>query len=284
MPGKLINGEAIAKKLLNQVAGRVAKLKAKSLQPSLGVVLVGTNPASVTYVNKKREAALKAGINFTLYQLPASITTKALINKIYAIQTNPTLCGLIVQLPLPEPLYTPQVLNAINPQIDVDCLTDVNLGKLIFGKYLLAPPTPSAVFTVLKSLKIKLAGKNVTVVGQGALVGKPLATMLTSAGCSVTTINSRTKNVKQKCLTADILISAVGKKDLIMGNMVKPGAVVIDCGFVKEGKKLFGDVNTKQVLARASYLTPTPGGIGPITVAQLLYNTVLCAEDKLLSF
>ena len=188
--------------------------------------------------------------------------------------------GLIIQLPLPEHLYTPEVLNTIRPDADVDCLTDANLGKLIMKTNTLLPPTPGAVLTIIENLKIKLPGKNVTIVGMGALVGKPLAIMMVNEGASVTTCNSRTKNIKAKCLGADIIVTGVGKKYLLTGDMAPQGAVVIDTGIAFENGKVFGDVNVAEVKESAAYVTPTPGGVGPITVARLMLNTVLMAEQK----
>lgn len=278
--GQLIDGKAIAEKILAKTAERVQQLKQKKITPRLEVVLVGDDQASATYVRKKGEAAKKIGLEFELHSLPASITTYELMEKIYQIQANPDLSGLIVQLPLPETLYTSDVLNAINPQVDVDCLTDVNLGKLVMKTNFLVPPTPGAVITILHELKIPIAGKNVTIIGMGALVGKPLAIMMVNEGASITTINSRTQGTKEKCLTADIIVTGVGKKDTLRGEMVREGAMVIDTGVDFVDGKMFGDVNVAEVLEKAAFVTPTPGGVGPITVARLLWNTVLCAEKK----
>lgn len=277
----LIDGKAIADKIQAKAAEHVAKLKAQGVTPKLEVILVGDDKPSATYVKKKGEAAKKLGMDFHLEILPADITTAALVQHIETLQHTLNLSGLIVQLPLPEQLYTNEVLNAIHPEIDVDCLTNVNLGKLVMKTNYLVPPTPGAVITILHDLNIPIAGKNVTIIGMGALVGKPLAIMLVNEGASITTVNSRTHGTKEKCLSADIIVTGVGKKDTLRGDMVKDGAIVIDTGVDFENGKMHGDVNVKEVLEKAAHVTPTPGGVGPITVARLLWNTVLCAEKNL---
>lgn len=275
----LISGKEIAQKIEKQVRNRVDDLKRKGKAVNLDVILVGNNKASETYVKRKSEAADRVGINFTLHHLPGDITDRALIRKIKDIQKKSS--GLLIQLPLPENLYTPDILNAIDPNVDVDCLTHENLGRLVMKSSFLTPPTPAAALHILEDLKIDLRGKNITIIGTGALVGKPLAIILVNEGASVTTCNSRTTNIKEKCLEADIIITGVGKKDILRGDMVKPGAIVIDTGFVFDNGKLMGDVNFDEVSKIAGYITPTPGGVGPITVARLLLNTIICAERKL---
>lgn len=282
MIGILIDGKAVADKINQKTIKKVKQLKRKNITPRLEVILVGDDKPSQTYVRKKGELANKLGIDFELHILPAKIEMKNLIAKIKKIQNNKKLSGLIVQLPLPEHLYIPEVLNAIQPGNDVDCLTDANIGKLVMKTNFLTPPTPAAAITILHDLKIELAGKNVTIIGTGALVGKPLAIMMINEGVSVTTTNSRTKNTKEKCLNADIIVTGVGRKDILRGDMVKKGAIVIDTGVCFVDGKMYGDVNVAEVAKKAAYVTPTPGGVGPITVARLLYNTALCAEKKLL--
>lgn len=276
----IINGKLIAAKIEKDAAKQVMALKNQGIITKLAVILVGENMASSTYIRRKKEAAQRVGIDFALHQFPKNISKEDLIASIKKIQTDSDLAGLIIQLPLPEKLYKPEVLNAINPNIDVDCLTDANIGKLVMKTNLIEPPTPWAVTKCLKEIKFNLIGKNATIVGSGALVGKPLAIMLINEFASVTTCNSHTKNIKNKCLNADVIISAVGKKNLITADMVKKGAVVIDTGFVYEKGKMYGDVDFAKVSKKTSFITPTPGGIGPITVAKLLLNTVTCAKNK----
>lgn len=276
----IIDGKQIAAKIHQEISRRAAALRTQGCVPRLEVVLVGNAKASQTYVRLKGEAAKNDGLDFRRHELPVTTTAADLIARLNEIQADPLLSGLIVQLPLPEHLYIPEVLNAINPEVDVDCLTDKNLGRLVMNTVWLIPPTPGAIFSIMEDLGQPIAGKNVTVIGMGALVGKPLAIMLANAKASVTSINSQTKNVKEKLLGADIIVSGVGKKDLVRGDMVSPGTIVIDTGISFENGKVHGDVNFEEVSAKAKYLTPTPGGVGPITVALLLRNTVLCAERK----
>ena len=278
---KIIDGKAIAAKIETEITGRVSALKKRGVTPKLAVVLVGEDRPSRIYIKRKKEAAERVGIDFTLHEFPENIAKEDLIRAVNKIQKeDPLLTGLIIQLPLPERLYTPEVLNAIHTDIDVDCLTDCNIGKLVMKTNLIEPPTPWAVIKTFKEISFNLAGKNIVIVGAGALVGKPLAIMLVNELASVTTCNSRTKNIKKKCLEADAIVSAVGKKDLITANMVKKGTVVIDTGIVYDNGKMRGDVDFAKVAKKTSFITPTPGGIGPITVAKLLLNTVICAEKK----
>ncbi len=276
----VIDGKAIAGKINAETKNRVAKLLSFGIVPKLAVVLVGDNQASLTYVNKKQSAAQSVGIEFELFHFPSSITESDLIAKIQEIQNDPALSGLIIQLPLPEQLYTPHVLNCIDPSLDVDCLTSENLGKLFIKAEYVVPPTPAAVMTVIHELGMDLIGKNVTVVGVGSLVGKPLTVMLMNERASVSTVNSSTKDSAAKCLQADIIVTGVGQKNLITAEMVHPQSIVIDTGFVFENGKSSGDVDYDAVAPLVQAITPTPGGIGPITVAQLLRNTVICAEKK----
>ncbi len=276
----IIDGRAIAEKIKQETKKQVTELASSGITPMLGVVLVGHNKASETYVNKKRQAAAEVGIDFRFFQFEENITEAALIENIQEIQKTNNLSGLIIQLPLPEQLYTPKVLNCIDPSIDVDCLTSENLGKLFIEAEYVTPPTPAAVMSVIHELGIALPGKNVTVVGVGALVGKPLSIMLMNELASVTTINSETQNPKEKCLAADIIVSGVGKRNLITADMVHENSIVIDTGFVFENGKSSGDVDFDALVPLVKAITPTPGGIGPITVAQLLRNTVLCAQNK----
>lgn len=278
---KIINGKLIAAKIEKDVARRAAVLKKKGIVPKLAVVVVGKDRPSRLYIKRKREAAERVKIDFAVYEFPKTIAKEKLINAINKIQKNKKLTGLIIQLPLPERLYAPDVLSAINPNIDVDCLTDANIGKLVMKTNLIEPPTPWAVIKTLKEIKFNLAGKNATIVGAGALVGKPLAVMLINELASVTTCNSRTKNIKKKCLEADVIVSAVGKKDIITADMVKKGTVVIDTGIVYADGKMRGDVDFAKIYKKTSFISPTPGGIGPITVAKLILNTVICAENNL---
>ncbi|HLD31878.1 MAG TPA: bifunctional 5,10-methylenetetrahydrofolate dehydrogenase/5,10-methenyltetrahydrofolate cyclohydrolase [Patescibacteria group bacterium] len=276
--GKIIDGKKIAANILKEVA---EEIKNRKLKITLAVVLVGEHTPSLTYVRKKAEAAKKVGINFQLHHLPANISKKILVQKIHNIQKDNHLGGLIVQLPLPEPLYTTEVLNAINPKFDVDCLTDTNLGKLVMKTGLILPPTPGAVKAILKILNIKLKGKRVVIIGAGALVGKPLAIILLNKEATVTVANRYTKNLKEICRQADIIVTAVGKKNLLTADLVKRGVVVIDTGICFVRGKMYGDVDFPSVSKKARYITPVPGGVGPITVSLLLKNTLKLTKHRL---
>jgi methylenetetrahydrofolate dehydrogenase (NADP+)/methenyltetrahydrofolate cyclohydrolase len=190
------------------------------------------------------------------------------------------LTGLIVQLPLPKQINTGKILEAIHPQIDVDCLTQTNLGKLISGSFWLTPPTPGAILEILQFHKVTLTGKKVVVIGAGALVGRPLANLLMHAQATVTVINRSTPNVRSHTKDADIIVTGVGKHAVLTGNMIKRGAVVVDAGVSFSNGKMYGDIDFATVAKRASIVTPTPGGVGPLTVAKLIDNTIQCTLKK----
>ncbi len=272
----LIDGKQIATTVLSKVEAQTAVLKRQNIIPKLAVVLVGNDKPSQTYVRRKQQAAAKCGIKCEITVLAETINQEDLIDRLYLIQSDASLSGLIVQLPLPKHLDTNTILKAIQPEYDVDCLTNLNLGKLIMMEADWLPPTPAACLEIIKSLGMDLPGKDVVLIGVGALVGKPLAIILMNARASVTTINSSTKNTTAKCLAADIIITGVGKAGTVTGNMVKPGAVVIDAGVCFVNDIMRGDANVDEIVLHA-YVTPTPGGVGPITVAKLLANTVTAA-------
>lgn len=272
----IINGTEIAKKIHAETTARVASLKDQGITVKLAVILVGDDEASALYVKKKGEAAKKVGMEFELHAYPQTISQKELENEIKKIQQDPLLSGLIVQLPIPENFY-PAVLNAVDPTFDVDCLTHDNLGKIVMGTNVIVPPTPGAVLTILKDIDIELKGKTIVVIGAGVLVGKPLSILLMNEQATVITCNEFTPNIKTYTLGADIIISGVGKKHIITEDMVKEGAVVIDAGVDFENNQMFGDVHFEHVQHKASHITPTPGGVGPLTVAHLLLNTATLA-------
>ena len=276
----LLKGKPIAQELNTETAARVQKLQEHGITPLLAVILVGDDAPSATYVRKKEEKARELGLDFHLEKLPASTTKQEIIDAIKEIQKKDNLAGLIVQLPLPEPLYTDDVLNAIDAQFDVDCLTNVNLGKLVMKTQTIAPPTPSAVMSILEDQNVSLAGKNVVIIGVGALVGKPLAIMMMNQRASVTTCNSATKDTKEKCLAADIIVTGVGKPHMVTKDMVRPETIVIDTGVSFPDQRMSGDVDADDLDALGCKVTPTPGGVGPLTVAHLLRNTAILAEEN----
>lgn len=280
MSEHLIKGKPIANNILKDVKQRATKLADAGNPAKLAVVLIGKDKPSHTYVRKKGEMAKKVGIDFEVHLFEEDIAQDTLIEKIKAIQTDKSLSGLIVQLPIPEHLYTPEVLNSVHPDVDVDCLTHENIGKLAMNAHDIIPPTPGAVISVIENQEVDVTGKNVVIIGVGALVGKPLSLIMMNQRASVTTCNSATADTKEKCLAADIIITGVGKKDLLTGDMVAPGTIVIDAGISFENEKMYGDVNVDDVLKSGAKVTPTPGGTGPITVARLLQNTIILTEKK----
>lgn len=277
----IINGKKIADKINKQTANKVTKLKKAGLFPKIVVILVGNLKPSQIYVAQKEKLAKKLGFEFELIKTGNGISTQELKQLINFLQTQKDICGLILQLPLPKKINTYEVLNCLNYEIDIDCLGAYNLGKLYQDKRVLEPPTASAVMEILRSLKTKLIGKDIVIIGAGILVGKPLATILMQERATVTICNSATKDIKKKCLNADIIVSGAGVKNLVKANMVKKGMIVIDAGFSFEDGKVSGDADVKALDKKGVWITPTPGGVGPITVSKLLLNAALCGENKI---
>ena len=275
---KLIDGRALAEKMYQDLTQEVRLLGARGVIAKLGIILVGDHRASLLYIKQKQEAAQKYGIGITLNHFDEKITETELIANLEKIQTKSNDSGLIIQLPLPAHLSTDRALDALRPSLDVDCLTSANLGKLLVNTPYFWPPTVAGIMTILSSLKIKLKGARVAVVGTGRLIGKPLVVALMNAEATVFACNDQTSDLKAHCLAADIIISAAGVPNLIRGEMVKNGAIVIDAGTTIVHNKIQGDVDFDLVSAKAKFLTPTPGGVGPLTVAHLLRNTVLAAK------
>ncbi|OGE82494.1 MAG: hypothetical protein A3B10_00260 [Candidatus Doudnabacteria bacterium RIFCSPLOWO2_01_FULL_44_21] len=273
----IVDGNRIAKGIFTRLRQAIA---AHHLRPHLAVVLVGSDPASQTYVRKKQEAAGLIGIEFSLFKYDENISTQKLVNEIRRIQTNPSLSGIIVQLPLPKTIDKRLVLNTLKPELDVDYLSWESLGKLVIGENSLVPPTPGAILEVLHSHKVPLIGKHVVLVGSGDLIGKPLTNLLIQMPLTLTVCNKETKNLAALTKQADILITGAGIAGLIKARMLKRGVVVVDAGVSFRKKKIFGDVKFEEVRLVASLITPTPGGVGPITVAKLLENTIINAKAK----
>lgn len=279
----IVDGNKIAEEILGNLKERVAVLKKKGLQPALAVVIVGQDKPSHTYVRKKGESAQKIGVDFFKFDFPAEVDKNELISRIWEIQTENDLSGLIVQLPLPENLskFTREIVNQINPEIDVDCLTYGALGRVLMGASELAPPTPGAILEILKYHQIDLAGKEICLVGRGELIGKPLAAILNNQPVTLSVCGRSTKDLAAYTKRADIIITGVGKKDVVTGEMIKEGAVVVDAGVCFVDGKMYGDINFESVSKKAALVVPTPGGVGPITVAKLLENTVKAAEGRI---
>ncbi len=278
----VVDGHAIANQIYKKLQKEVPLLQKQGCAPKLGVILVGDDKPSQTYVRKKGQAAEKIGVGFLLKTYPAKITTQQLIAEVKKLQQpRHKLTGLIVQLPLPPHIKTGKVLEALHPGIDVDCLTQTNLGKLLTGSYWIEPPTPGAIVSILKYHKVPLVGKKIAIIGAGPLVGRPLANMLIWEHATVSVLNRRTPSLTEYTKTADIIITGVGKANILTGAMIRKDAVVIDAGVSFVGKTMHGDVEFSSVSKKASLVTPTPGGVGPLTVAKLIENTVKCANKQL---
>lgn len=277
----IVSGHTIAASIYQRLKKQVPALIKRGYTPKLGVVLVGNHKPSQTYVRKKGEAAAACGVEFILVHLSSRISTTQLIAEVKKLQQPKYgLTGLIVQLPLPKQVNTGKVLESIAPSIDVDCLTQTNLGKLVTGSYWIEPPTPGAIVEILKYHHVTLNGANVVIIGAGSLVGRPLANMLMHEEATVSVLNRSTKNPAQYTKQADIIVTGVGKHGVLTGKMMKKGAVVVDAGVSFIGTKMYGDIEFTSVSKQASIVTPTPGGVGPLTVAKLIENTVKCAQKK----
>lgn len=287
---QIIDGKTIAERLRAEVAAEVAILKAEhGLQPGLAVVLVGEDPASQVYVRSKGEHSNAAGMHSVTHRLPADVSQADLLAMVEQLNGDPAIHGILVQLPLPKGLDEKVVIEAINPAKDVDGLHVVNAGRLAQGLPSLVPCTPLGCMILLRETLGDLSGKRAVVVGRSVLVGKPIAQLLLQADCTVTIAHSRTQNLPAVCREADILVAAVGRPQMIKADWIKPGAAVIDVGINRvpfrdpvkaaAGKtKLVGDVAFKEASAVAGYITPVPGGVGLMTVACLLKNTVTAAK------
>jgi methylenetetrahydrofolate dehydrogenase (NADP+) / methenyltetrahydrofolate cyclohydrolase len=271
-----INGNEIAQKILSQLALEVRRF---AFAPVFVDVLIGEDTVAASYVKIKSKRAEEIGIKFELVQLASNTTTEEVVTRLKNLQRDPYLSGLIVQLPLPSQLDRKTILDAIDPRVDVDCLGDENNQKFYENKSSITPPTAGAVAEILDHLKLNLDSLNFLVIGQGELVGKPVTHLLKSRGYKVETADASTANLKELSLNADIIISAVGQPKLVSGEMIKSGAILIDCGTSESAGSIVGDVDTDSVSLKARYLAPVPGGVGPVTVAKLLSNIVEVAKD-----
>ncbi len=279
MAGRIIDGVALAAKIREEVATRTAKLIATGAKPGLAVVLVGSDPASQVYVKNKVAACQKAGLHSVLEQYPPSMTQAELLDRVRALNADPAIHGILVQLPLPAHIDSHLVIETIAPEKDVDGFHVSNAGLLMTGKPLFRPCTPYGVMKMLESEGVQLRGAVAVVIGASNIVGKPMTMLLQSAGATVTICNSKTRDLGWHTRHADIVVVATGKPRMIDGSMIKPGAVVIDVGINRGADgKLCGDVDFDSVIQVASAVTPVPGGVGPMTIAMLLVNTLEAAE------
>ncbi len=274
-----IDGKAVAAKIRAQVAQDVEALKARGICPGMAVVLVGDDPASKIYVNNKKKACAETGIYSEEHLLPAETTQEELLALIEKLNADEKIHGILVQSPLPKHLDEKLVVEHIDPRKDVDAFHAYNVGKIMIGDFTFLPCTPAGVIELIRSTGVPIEGENCVVVGRSNIVGKPMAMLLLHNNGTVTICHSRTKNLAEICRGADILVAAVGKPKFITADMVKPGAVVIDVGMDRdENGKLCGDVDFDAVEPIASYVTPVPGGVGPMTIAMLMKNAVRAAE------
>jgi methylenetetrahydrofolate dehydrogenase (NADP+)/methenyltetrahydrofolate cyclohydrolase len=293
LPAELIDGRAIAKKLRTEVAERAKKLVARGITPGLAVVLVGDDPPSAVYTSAKAKAAEEAGMYSLNLRLPAETTQPDLLKHVDELNADPRIHGILVQMPLPEQIDADAVIRRIDPAKDVDGFHPVNVGKMLVGERDgFIPCTPAGIQFLMKESGVKTAGKNCVIIGRSNIVGKPMAALMMQdnpdANCTVTVCHRHTTDLKGHTRTADILIVAAGRPRMVTSDMVKPGAVVIDVGTnrvpdptAKGGTKLQGDVDFDAVREVASKITPVPGGVGPMTIAMLMANTVRAAEMTL---
>ncbi len=271
----LLNGKKIAQEIRNEIKKEIMKTKKK---PHLAVVLVGKNPASQVYVHHKEQACEEVGIKFSLHRLPEKISQKKLLSSVESLGKDKKIDAILIQLPLPKKIKEEEIINTIPPEKDVDGFHPINIGKLAKGLECFSPATPSGIIRLLEEYKIEISGKNVVIVGRSNIVGKPLALMFLQKNATVTVCHSKTISLENFTKKADILVSAVGKPNIIKADMIKKGVVLIDVGINRlSSGKLVGDVDFAGCQKKASAITPVPGGVGPMTIAMLLEN---CLKTK----
>ena len=279
---KILDGKAVSLKVKESVKVRADELKKFGVEPTLAVVLVGEDKASQTYVRAKEKACNEYGIKSVAHRLSENTTQNELLALINVLNLDDSIHGILVQLPLPKHIDTNVVLAAIDPRKDVDGFHAVNVGKLVSGLDGFVPCTPLGVMEILKEYSIDVAGLNAVVIGRSNIVGKPMANLLLNASATVTVTHSKTKNLKEICKNADLIVAAIGKPFFLKADMVKDGAVVVDVGINRlDDGRLVGDVDFDEVAPKCSYITPVPGGVGPMTIAMLLNNTILAAQAKI---
>jgi methylenetetrahydrofolate dehydrogenase (NADP+)/methenyltetrahydrofolate cyclohydrolase len=279
MSATLMDGVAVSKAIRAEWKQRVALLKEQGITPGLAVILVGDNPASQVYVRNKVRACGEMGLDSELHQFPADVSEQAVLERIAELNGSPAIHGILVQLPLPPQIDNTKVLEAISVEKDADGFHLYNLGALVTGGTVFPPCTPYGVMALLDHYRIPIEGCNAVVIGRSNIVGKPMALMLLARSATVSICTSKTRDLRQYTSIADILVVATGKPKMVTGDMIKPGAVVVDVGInrMPDGK-LVGDVDFDSAKEKASYITPVPGGVGPMTITMLLANTVQAAE------
>ena len=276
---KIIDGKAVSASVKEAVAKEAAALKEKGILVGLAVVIVGNDPASRVYVNNKKKACAACGIESYEYALPEETTEEGLLALVEKLNGDPAVNGILVQLPLPRQIDEHRIIEAISPKKDVDAFHAVNVGKIMIGDFDFLPCTPSGCMDLIDSTGVPVEGKHCVVIGRSNIVGKPMAMLLLHRNGTVTICHSKTKNLKEICREADILVAAVGRPNFVTADMVKEGAVVIDVGMNRlENGKLCGDVDFEGVSKVAGWITPVPGGVGPMTIATLMRNTLTAAK------
>ena len=281
---QLLDGKALALQIKDEIANEVRSLTQQGHRaPHLAAVIVGEDGASKTYVANKEKASHEVGFTSSVYRMPESTTEEQLLETIAFLNNDPDIDGFIVQLPLPKHINEQNIINAISPDKDVDGFTPINIGRMVLGEECFVPATPMGICTLLKRYNIETVGKHCVVLGRSNIVGTPAANLLSRKGfdCTVTMCHSKTKNLKELCLQADILVVAIGKPEFVTADMVKEGAVLVDVGIhrvedatKKNGYRVIGDVKHSEVDAKCSWVTPVPGGVGPLTIVSLLENTL----------
>ncbi len=273
---KIIDGKAVSQKVKDEIR---AEIERDDLDIGLAVVIVGNNQASRVYVNNKKKACEVCGIKSYEYALPEETSEEQLLELVDTLNNDKNINGILVQLPLPKQINEEKIIERISPLKDVDAFNAVNVGKIMIGNYAFLPCTPAGVMELIHSTGTEISGKECVVIGRSNIVGKPMAMLLLHENATVTICHSRTKNLAEVCRRADILVSAVGKADFVTADMVKDGAVVIDVGMNRNAEnKLCGDVKYDEVEPKASFITPVPGGVGPMTIAMLMKNTLMAKK------
>lgn len=280
----LIDGKATSQKIKDEIKNEVIKLKQKGITPTLAVILVGDDPASQTYVASKQKACLACQMGSVMHKLSANTTEQELISLIDVLNADDSIDGILVQLPLPKHINTNEILRTIDPKKDVDGFCAQNMGALVSGLDGFVPCTPLGIMELLKQYNINPQGLNALVIGRSNIVGKPMAALLLNAGATVTIAHSKTKNLAQFSKNADLIIAAIGKANFIKPEMVKEGAIIIDVGINRlENGKLVGDCDFENLKDKCDFITPVPGGVGPMTIAMLLSNTLKSAKERKLN-
>ena len=277
----IIDGKKEAAILRDEIKKEIESLKSKTKKtPSLSVILIGDFPASQIYVKNKEKKSIEVGINSEIFRYSKEVTEEEVLKKIEELNNNNDVSGILVQLPLPKQIDKEKIINAISPFKDVDGFHPINVGNLSSGYSAIVPCTPLGCLLLIKKIEKNLLGKHAVIIGRSNLNGKPMAQLLLKENCTVTIVHSKTKNLKEECLKADILVAAVGVANLVKGDWVKKDSIIIDVGINKVGNKIVGDVKFDEVKDKVKAITPVPGGVGPMTIACLLKNTLECFKGR----